>query len=198
MHNIIQSMFAVLSGDNTLQVQNMTICYIFNISSLSVLLLIMSNYKRMYLNGYSYFITIVTQGRNPILIDNITLLRDSFKRSKQRYDYHIDAIVILPDHIHMIITPKNPYEYSKIITHIKRSFVYGLDASLKEKAKLHLSASCYKRKLSGIWQKRFYEHTIRDEKDWLEKMNYIQHNTVKHAYVDTWEDWKYSSFTKNP
>ena len=176
----------------------MTICHIFYISYLSVILSLMSNYKRIYLDGYSYFITMVTQGRNPILIDNISLLRDSFKRSKQRYEYHIDAIVILPDHIHMILTSKNPLEYSKIITHIKRSFVYGLDASLKEKAKLHLSSSSYKRKLSGIWQKRFYEHTIRDEKDWLEKMNYIQYNAVKHAYVDTWEAWEYSSFTKKP
>ena len=158
----------------------------------------MANYKRVYLDGYSYFITMVTQGRNPILIDNIALLRDSFRRSKQRYDYQIDAIVILPDHLHMIITPDNPEEYSKIIAHIKRSFVYGLDASLKTKAKLHLSTSGYKRKLSGIWQKRFYEHTIRNEKDWLEKMHYIQHNAVKHAYVDAWEAWKYSSFAKKP
>ena len=158
----------------------------------------MANYKRVYLDGYSYFITMVTQGRNPILIDNIALLRDSFRRSKQRYDYQIDAVVILPDHLHMIITPDNPEEYSKIITHIKRSFVYGLDASLITKAKLHLSISSYKRKLSGIWQKRFYEHTIRDEKDWLEKMHYIQHNAVKHAYVDAWEEWRYSSFAKKP
>ena len=158
----------------------------------------MANYKRVYLDGYSYFITMVTQGRNPILIDNIALLRDSFRRSKQRYDYQIDTVVILPDHLHMIITPDNPEEYSKIIAHIKRSFVYGLDASLKSKAKLHLSTSGCKRKLSGIWQKRFYEHTIRDEKDWLEKVHYIQHNAVKHAYVDTWEDWKYSSFAKKP
>ena len=155
---------------------------------------LMSNYKRLYLDGYSYFITIVTQGRNPILIDNISLLRDSFKRSKQRYRYHIDAIIILPDHIHMIITPKNPQNYSKIITHIKRSFIYGLDKVVKEEAKLNLTSSSYQRKLSGIWQKRFYEHTIRDEKDWLEKMHYIQHNAVKHELVDNWEQWEYSSF----
>ena len=110
----------------------------------------MSNYKRVYLAGHSYFITMVTQGRMPILVDNIALLRDSFKRSMQRYNYHIDAIVVLPDHLHMIIMPKNPKEYSKIIAHIKRNFVYGLDASLKTKAKLHLSTSGYKRKLSAI------------------------------------------------
>jgi putative transposase len=173
----------------------MTICHIFNASLAFVLSSLMSNYKRLYLDGYSYFITMVTQGRNPILIDNIALLRDSFKRSKQHYDYHIDAIIILPEHIHMIITPKNPHDYSKIITHIKRSFIYGLDKTVKEEAKEKLSSSSYQRKLSGIWQKRFYEHTIRDEKDWLEKMHYIQHNAVKHALVEGWEEWKYSSFT---
>ena len=146
--------------------------------------------------GYSYFITIVTQGRQPILIDNINLLRDSFKRSNKRYNYTIDAIIILPDHIHMIMTPKNPQDYSKIITHIKRSFVYGLGKSLKEEAKLNLTSSSYHRKLSDIWQKRFYEHTIRDEKDWLEKMHYIQHNAVKHELVEDWEAWGYSSFVK--
>jgi len=155
----------------------------------------MSNYTRVFLDGYSYFITIVTQGRNPILVENIALLRDSFKRSKKRYHYTIDAIVILPDHIHMILTPQNKADYPKIISHIKRSFVYGLDTHTKEEAKLRLTSSTHSRKLSGIWQKRFYEHTIRDEKDWLEKMYYIQHNAVKHALVDDWKEWEYSSFS---
>jgi len=155
----------------------------------------MSNYTRVFLDGYSYFITITTQGRNPILIENIELLRNSFKRSKKRYHYTIDAIIILPDHIHMILTPQNKTDYPKIISHIKRSFAYGLDVDTKEEGKLRLSSSAHARKLSGIWQKRFYEHTIRDEKDWLEKMHYIQHNAVKHALVDDWEEWEYSSFS---
>jgi len=154
----------------------------------------MSNYKRIFLDGYSYFITMVTHRREPILIDHIALLRKSFGLSKKRYDYRIDAIIILPDHIHMILTPKNTNEYSKIISHIKRSFVYGLDEVYKQKAKDTLSQSSYDRKLSGVWQKRFYEHTIRNEKDWVEKMSYIQHNAVKHDIVDDWNMWEYSSF----
>jgi len=154
----------------------------------------MSNYKRVFQDGYSYFITIVTHRRQPILIDNIEQLRYSFRLSKKRYDYQIDAIIILPDHIHMIISPKNANEYPKIVSHIKRSFVYGLDEGHKDEAKILLSPSSYHRKLSGIWQKRFYEHTIRDEKDWLEKMNYIQHNAVKHELVEDWNQWEYSSF----
>ena len=104
----------------------------------------MSNYKRLYLQNYSYYLTVVTQNRQPILIDNIELLRDSFRRSKRRYDYEINAIVILPDHIHMILTPKNPKDYSKIIAHIKRSFTYGLDRQTKESSKFNLSASSYR------------------------------------------------------
>ena len=99
----------------------------------------MSNYKRIYLENYSYYLTVVTQNRKPILIDNIELLRDSFRRSKRKYNYEINAIVILPDHIHMIITPKNPKDYSKIIAHIKRSFTYGFDRQTRENSKLYLS-----------------------------------------------------------
>jgi len=156
----------------------------------------MAKYKRVFQNGYSYFLTIVTQGRAPVLIDNIEQLRYSFKLSKQKYHYTIDGIIILPDHIHMIITPQNANDYPKIISHIKRSFVYGIDENYKSEAKVKLSRSSYQRKLSGIWQKRFYEHTIRNEKDWLEKMHYIQHNAVKHGLVDDWEQWEYSSFRK--
>ena len=155
---------------------------------------IMSNYKRIYLQNYSYYLTVVTQNRMPILIDNIELLRDSFRRSKKRYDYAIDAIVILPDHIHMIITPQNPKDYSKIIALIKRSFTYGLDMKTKEESKFNLSASSYRRNLSGVWQKRFYEHTIRDEKDYAQILDYIKTNPIKHGLVDNINDWKYSSF----
>jgi len=156
----------------------------------------MSNYIRVFSEGHSYFITIVTYKRRAILIDNIELLRKSFQLSKTRYSYHIDAIVILPDHLHMIITPKDPQEYSKIISHIKRSFVYGLDETLKNKAKEEISDRQYKRKLSGIWQKRFYEHTIRHEKDMSLHMEYIMNNPVKHGYTESAEEWVYSSFMR--
>ena len=151
-------------------------------------------YKRIFANGCSYFLTIVTYRRKEILIENIELLRYAFKLSKQKYDYKIDAIVILPDHIHMIITPHIATDYSKIVSSIKRSFVYGLDEQLKEEAKTEISNSKYFRQHAGIWQERFYEHTIRDEKDWLEKMEYIKNNPIKHEYVKSLIDWKYTSF----
>jgi len=151
-------------------------------------------YRRIYLDSYSYYLTLVTQGRKPLLVENIDVLRRAFKLSKKKYTYQIEAIVILPDHLHMIIRPKVATEYSKIIRHIKRSFVYGLDQETKSQAKAEISHAKYNRGHAGIWQERFYEHTIRDEKDWLEKMEYIKYNPIKHNYVENLADWKYTSF----
>jgi putative transposase len=80
------------------------------------------NYKRIFLNGYSYFLTIKTYQKNPILIKNIQLLRASFKESKSKYSFKIEAIVILPDHIHMIITPEKSEDYPHIIRTTKTYF----------------------------------------------------------------------------
>lgn len=157
-------------------------------------MIVVMNYRRIYADGYSYFLTMVTHRRKPLLVDNIELLRYAFRLSKKKYAYRIDAIVILPDHLHMIITPRVFSEYSQIISAIKRSFVYGLDKQTKEEAKMAISPSKYRRSHAAIWQERFYEHTIRDEKDWLEKMAYIQNNPIKHGLADNNNEWKYSSF----
>ena len=154
----------------------------------------MSNYKRIFLDGYSYYLTIVTHGRNPILIENIELLRESFRVSRKKYDYRIDAIVILPEHFHMIITPKKSVDYPKIVRAIKYYFSKHCDE--KHYAHMEQSKSRNLRGSKPIWQKRFYEHTIRNEKDYYEKLNYIYNNPIKHEYVENIEDWKYSSYRK--
>ena len=151
----------------------------------------MANYKRLFLAGHSYYFTIVAHLRKPILIDNIELLREAFRESKRYYIYEIDAIVVLPDHIHMIITPKKTMEYPKIIHAVKYNFSkrYSCDEEIDQ------SYSRYKRKIQPIWQKRYYEHTIRDEKDYLRCLEYIRFNPVKHEYVYDTTEWKFSSFT---
>ena len=156
----------------------------------------MPNYRRVFAEGHSYFLTVVTQNRVAILIKNIELLKKCFRLSKLKYCYTINAIVVLPDHFHIIITPQNCLDYPKIISHLKRSFVYGLDFRIKEVLKKDLSVAQRKRKNSGIWQKRFYEHTLRDEKDYQIKFNYIHFNPVKHRLVKRVRDWEYSSFAK--
>jgi len=154
------------------------------------------NYRRLLLDGHSYYITMVTHRRKPWLVEYIDLLRQAFVLSRNRFDYRIDGIVVLPDHLHMIITPERAEEYPQIVTQIKRGFVYLLPKEQKQEAKLSLTPSQYKKGRSGIWQSRYYEHTIRNEKDWMEKMEYIRNNPVKHGLCEHWEEWKYSSFTK--
>jgi len=154
----------------------------------------MANYKRIYASGYSYYITIVTHRRNPILLENLELLRASFKASKQIFDYEIDAIVIMPDHLHMIITPAISDQYPKIIGYIKAYFSKHCDP--KYFANQSQSHSRDKRRHKPIWQKRFFEHTIRNEKDWQEKIVYMQNNPVKHGWAEDVRGWEYSSFAK--
>jgi REP element-mobilizing transposase RayT len=94
----------------------------------------MANYKRIFLDGYSYFITVVTYERRPILIDNIDFLRESFRQTKKYYHFYINEIIIMPDHFHMIITPSNATDYPKIIKSIKYGFtkLYQCDAGISQ------------------------------------------------------------------
>ncbi len=156
----------------------------------------MAKYRRIFKDGYSYFLTVVTENREPILIDNIDILREGFALSIKRYRYKLDAVVIMPEHFHMIITPKSAKDYPKIVSHIKRAFTYGLDSSIKDRAKESLSISKDKRKYSGIWQRRFFEHTIRNKEDFKLRFDYIHFNPVKHGLVKKVSDWEFSSFHK--
>ena len=150
----------------------------------------MANYTRIYLNGYSYFITVVTHLREPILVENIDLLRQSFRETKQYYKFTIDVITVLPDHFHMIITPEEAKEYPRIIQSIKYNFTRRYQC----RDEISQSMSRDKDKMQPVWQKRYYEHTIRNAKDWEEKILYIRNNPVKHELVHRWIDWQYSSF----
>jgi len=146
------------------------------------------------LDGYSYFITVVTHQRNPILIDNIELLRKSFDHSKQKFQYNIDAIVILPEHFHTIITPQNADDYPYIIRSIKQYFSEHCEERYYEH--LYQSDSRHQKGYKPVWQKRFFEHTIRDEKDYRVRLDYIHYNPVKHDHVTKVSDWEFSSFSK--
>ena len=151
-------------------------------------------YKRLFLEGYAYFMTVVTYQRNQILIDNIDLLRESFQHAKTKFDFDIDAIVILPDHFHMIIKPNIPEEYPKIIGVLKSHFSKNCDPEFY--THLAQTQSRMKQNYRPVWQKRFYEHTIRDEQDYKARLDYIHFNPVKHGYANTANTWEYSSFKK--
>ena len=115
-------------------------------------------YRRHYHKGASYFLTVNLADRSSdLLIKHVDVLRNAFKIVKQRYPFHIDAIVILPDHIHMVCTmPDNDADFSKRIKLIKYYFSHRIAKTER------ISKSRRKKGERGIWQRRFWEHCIRD------------------------------------
>ncbi|MEX2523393.1 MAG: transposase [Gammaproteobacteria bacterium] len=149
----------------------------------------MPNYRRVRMPGGCFFFTVVIRGRKPILVDNISLLRNAFRKIIKRYPFHIDGIVVLPDHMHCIWTlPPDDDDYISRWRLIKSEFTRHFPFSET------VSASRMRKDERGIWQRRFWEHLIRDEHDYRRHMDYIHYNPVKHGYVNRPAEWPYSSF----
>jgi putative transposase len=124
-----------------------------------------------------------------LLTEHIGLLRDAFRAVKKAHPFDIDAMVVLPDHLHAIWTlPQGDHDFSLRWRQIKAAFSVALD---KEE---RISRSRARKQERGIWQRRFWEHAIRDEPDFKRHVDYIHHNPVKHGYVPRVMDWPYSSF----
>lgn len=151
------------------------------------------NYRRSRVKGGTYFFTVNTLNRQQeLLIRHIDTLRDAFKSVKNRHPYHLDALVILPDHFHMVMTlPQNTDDYSTIIRLTKSEF------SKRVKARGIIShQSRQRRKEQMVWQRRFWEHQIRDDDDYRRHIDYCYINPVKHGYVNKIIDWPYSTFDR--
>ncbi|MBF2057699.1 MAG: transposase [Cyanobacterium sp. T60_A2020_053] len=150
-------------------------------------------YRRAKIQGGTYFFTLVTYNRNPILCypENIQLLREAFAYVMKRHPFVIDAIVILPDHLHCIWTlPEADANFSTRWRLIKGYFSRKCD----EKYQGKISIFRQKKQEKAIWQKRFWEHLIRDEQDFINHVNYIHYNPVHHGLVKAVKYWQYSSF----
>lgn len=145
------------------------------------------------MNGGTYFFTLVTDKRRKILCEpeNIEFLRAAFRFVVERHPFVIDAAVILPDHLHAIWSlPDNDRDFSKRWRLIKSHFTRHCDTRYKEAP----SSSRRNKKEQAIWQRRFWEHMIRDEKDYSTHVEYIHYNPVKHGLVKSPGDWPHSSF----
>ena len=140
----------------------------------------MANYLRARVPGGSYFFTVVTAGRRPLLIKNIDALRLAFQSTRSKHPFRMNAYVILPEHMHCIWTlPTDDSDFSTRWRLIKRQF------------------SQIVRSRTGafdIWQPRFWEHVIRNEHDFANHVEYIHYNPVKHEYVECPWSWRLSSF----
>ena len=151
----------------------------------------MTDYRRIQVPGATWFFTVNLAERkgNRLLIDHIDLLRQAFTKVCQNHRFQIKAIVVLPDHLHCIWTlPPGDTDFSTRWGLIKGYFSRAI---VKDE---RISDSRIKRGERGLWQRRFWEHLIRDEADYLAHIDYIHWNPVKHGLVRNVVDWEYSSF----
>ena len=150
----------------------------------------MPNYIRNRVSGGTYFFTVNLLERDKAhLTDHIEVLRAAVRKVRKKSPFHIDAWVILPDHMHAMWTlPKGDTDYSNRWRAIKKEFVKTIPVTE------YRSPARIKRNERGIWQRRFWEHTLRDVDDYHRHMDYIHYNPVKHGLVSNVKDWPYSTF----
>ncbi|GJM23810.1 MAG: transposase [Phycisphaerae bacterium] len=155
----------------------------------------MPDYQRLFAPGATFFFTVVTNFRKPILSSRPAqeCLRSAFRHVQLRYPFEIDACVILPDHLHCIWTlPKDETNFSMRWSAIKATFTRQFVAGGgSETAR---SESRRKRGERGIWQRRFWEHIVRNETEFGVYVDYIHYNPVKHGLARCPHEWGPSSF----
>ncbi len=151
----------------------------------------MTNYRRALVPGTTWFFTLTLAHRrnNGLLLKYIDDLRAVFRRVRERHPFHIDAIAILPEHLHSIWTlPEGNADFSMRWSLIKAGFSRSTPKG-EQRSTSHIG-----RGERGVWQRRFWEHMIRDEEDLARHVDYIHRNPVKHGHSASPLGWPYSSF----
>ncbi len=150
----------------------------------------MPEYRRNRVPGGTYFFTVnLLERRLSLLTDHIEALRVAVRQTRARQPFHIDAWVVLPDHLHCVWTlPLGDADYSARWKAIKIAFAKSLPAIES------LTPVRRTRGERGIWQRRFWEHTIRDDRDYSAHIDYVHYKPVKHGLVARVREWPYSSF----
>jgi putative transposase len=154
----------------------------------------MSNYRRPNVTGGTYFITQVTYQRVPWLCNDLgrKALREAIEKVSAKYPFSIDAFVLLPEHFHCLWTlPPDDKDFSMRLRLIKTYVTkhYGAELGIDRA----ISQSRQKREESNLWQRRFWEHLIRDERDFALHCDYIHYNPVRHGLCPNPKDWQFSS-----
>jgi putative transposase len=155
----------------------------------------MPNYRRNYVPGGTYFFTLVTQDRRPILTTPLArrCLRDALELERSKAPFTLDAIVLLPDHLHAIWTlPEGDADYSIRWKRIKEQFTRLFLAGGGTEGKLTANRSNHDER--AVWQPRFWEHTVKDEVDFENCFDYLHNNPVKHGLVDRVVAYPWSTF----
>jgi putative transposase len=149
----------------------------------------MVRYRRNFVTGGTFFFTVTLADRTSrALIEQVEALRAAVRMTRVSNPFKIDAVVVLPEHLHIVMTlPEGDADYPTRWSLIKRRFT---DAVVKSGARVarHRSGEM------ALWQRRFWEHTVRDEADFERHVDYIHFNPVKHGLVSRVRDWPHSSF----
>ncbi len=154
----------------------------------------MSDYRRAFVPGGTFFFSVVTYRRKPWLVeaDARAALRDATTRCRVARPFVVDAWVLMPDHLHAVWTlPPGDTDYSTRWSQIKRT-VSVLLADRKRDDWINDSKRSHRE--STLWQRRFYEHTVRDDTDFERCVDYVHSNPVKHGHVTRVADWPWSTF----
>jgi len=157
----------------------------------------MPNYRRTFLAGGTFFLTLVTQRRRRIFANEMArrCLGDTIRAVQEQQPFEMTAVVLLPDHLHCIWTlPDDDDDYPSRWANIKKKFVDSWTALGGREA--IISDARQKRHERGIWQKRFWEHRIRNQTDLARHVNYIHFNPVKHGLMRCPHAWPHSSFQR--
>jgi REP-associated tyrosine transposase len=153
----------------------------------------MPNYRRAFVPGGCWFFTVnLLERRQRLLVDHADALRNAFEETRKKYPFDIVAIVVLPDHLHAVwsLQPGDA-DFSTRWRLIKARFAKALP---KQE---WLSAVRQARNERGIWQRRFWEHLIRNDADYARHIEYCYINPVKHGLVARVQDWPHSSFHRD-
>jgi len=152
-------------------------------------------YRRSYIEGGTYFFTVVTYNRLPILTTDVArvLLRSAWLDVRKRFHFTTIAVCLLPDHLHCIWSLPDGYANDSVRwKEVKRLFTKGYLAQVGPGGTRNETRM--KRNEAAIWQRRFWEHTVRDQEDLNRHMDYVHYNPVKHGLVERVVDWPWSSF----
>jgi putative transposase len=150
----------------------------------------MSRYRRSLAAGGTFFFTVnLADRKSRLLVDEIDLLRRAFELARTRYPFKTIAYCVLPEHLHAVWRlPIDDADFGLRWSVIKRAFSKDLPAAAGR------SASKLAKREKGLWQRRFWEHQIRDETDLRRHVDYVHFNPVKHGHAKRVVDWPYSSF----
>jgi putative transposase len=151
----------------------------------------MSNYRRAWREGGTYFFTVncLQRHHNDLLVRQIDTLREVVKNVRIRHPFSIHGWVVLPEHLHCVIElPTGDHDFAVRWRLIKGNFSKAVAKTEKR------SISRETRGERGLWQRRYWEHLIRNEADYAAHMDYLHYNPVKHGHVSLVKDWPYSTF----